>query len=232
MIPHRRGFRGRASAVAAVIAAVGVGSCETPSLPLEADPYDFRLRVPDRGPLTFHWSLGTEVPVYVPGPEPPERPTLSGALETAAERWNEAAILGEVRARETSDLGEALAVLRWRDTEPVLTTPLGCVGPVIGVASTRGCLNDTGDGLVTWVRRDQGPSSIILVVEVGVVPGMTAEFLDGVVTHELGHVLGVLDHSDDAEDIMWGGVLASPELTQADRVTLRVLYQTPVDLTY
>jgi hypothetical protein len=209
--------------------------CETPSVPFDEGQYDFRLNVSTPAGSfvrTFHWGPGAEVAVFVNSASAEGRPSLATALDRASETWTRAALFSEVRVRQTTDLGEAMAVLQWADAEPVLSTPPGCTGPVTGAASTVGCLNETADSLRTWRRRDGGPSQVLFSVFVKVRPDLDDELLERVVAHEAGHVLGILAHSLDARDLMWAGDLSSASPSGADRQTLRSLYQAPVDLSY
>lgn len=208
-----------------------VGACETPVVPFDAGQYEFRLAVAG-GARTFHWGPGADVPIYVNEPEVAGRPSLADAMDRATRTWSRAAVFAEVALRQTRSLDEAVAVLQWSDRDPVLSTPVGCTGPSTGAASTRGCLNEAGDSLRTWPRRDGGASRVRFNVVIEVRPDLDPELVGRLVTHEAGHVLGILNHSPNAGDLMWAGVLSAGALSAADRQTLRSLYQTPVDLAY
>lgn len=218
---------GRLVLVAATLAL----ACDTPAVPSLPLPYDFRLSVygvdGNASTRTFHWDLGGTVPIFLAeggggGGD------LRLAFRRAMQAWRAAAVFGEVGLREASDLDGALAVLRWHDAPGVLSTPAGCVGPVTGAASTLGCLTDSRDALRSWPRRDGGTSQVVFRV---VIRGTAdQELLDGLVMHEMGHVLGILAHSPDPSDVMWAGPSLPPQPSARDRSTLRSLYQTPVDL--
>ena len=140
LIAPRRARAGRAGwAVASALAISGL-ACESPSVPFDTGQYEFRLVVATGSPKTFHWGPGAEVPVYVNQPEVQGRPSLSVAMDVAGATWTRAAVFSEVRLRQTANLDEAVAVLQWKDTEPILSTPIGCTGPSTGAAFTRGCL--------------------------------------------------------------------------------------------
>lgn len=215
----------------AVLGAVLVTACDGATVPALPGPYDFRLAIYGADgrarQRTFHWDRGAVVPVYVDD-EPAGAGALSQAFRRAVREWRSAAVFGEVRLRETTDLGEARAVLRWHDSRGVLSTPMTCLGPVTGAASTLGCLNDPRDALRTWPRRDGEPSQVIYRVVIRRTDDR--ELLDRLVIHEMGHVLGILSHSPDPSDIMWAGPDLPSAPTARDRSTLRSLYQTPVDL--
>ncbi len=215
----------------ALVGAALATACDSAIIPALPGPYDFRLAVYGTDgrarPRTFHWDRGAVVPVYVVH-EQSGAGDLRQAFRRAARAWRSAAVFGEVRLRETIDLGEARAVLRWHDAAGVLSTPMTCVGPVTGAASTLGCLNDPRDALRTWPRRDGEPSQVIYRVVIRRTDDQ--ELLDRLVIHEMGHVLGILSHSPDPSDIMWAGPDLPPAPTARDRSTLRSLYLTPVDL--
>lgn len=213
------------------VGATFAAACDSATIPALPGPYDFRLAVQgtDGGARrrTFHWDRGAVVPVFL-GEELAGAGDLRQAFRRAARAWRSAAVFGEVRLRATTDLGEARAVLRWHDAAGVLSTPMACLGPVTGAASTLGCLNDPRDALRTWPRRDGETSQVIYRVVIRRTDDQ--DLLDRLVVHEMGHVLGILTHSPDPSDIMWAG----PDLPLApsarDRSTLRSLYMTPVDL--
>ncbi len=225
--PGRGGFAWRATLLGVAFAA----ACDGATIPALPGPYDFRLAIPGSGGAapgrTFHWDRGAVVPVLVVD-DPSGGADLRQAFQRAARAWRWAAVFGEVRLRETTDPGEARAVLRWHDAPGVLSTPMGCVGPVTGAASTLGCLNATRDALRTWPRRDGEPSRVVYRVVIRRIGDQ--ELLDRLVIHEMGHVLGILSHSPDPADVMWAGPDLPPAPTARDRSTLRSLYMTPVDL--
>ena len=208
-----------------------VFGCDSPSVPALPGPYDFRLTVLGADgharPRTFHWDRGTVVPVFV-GDDLAGAGDLRGAFQRAARAWRLAAVFGEARVRETTNLDEARAVLRWHDAAGLLSTPVTCLGPVTGAASTLGCLNDDRDALRTWPRRDGGASRVIYRVVIRRTHDQ--ELLDRLVMHEMGHVLGILSHSSDPSDVMWAGPDLPSAPSDRDRTTLRSLYMTPADL--
>jgi len=211
-------------------ALLALAACDAPVVPLDIPPYEFRLpaSAPDGSAVlrTFHWGPGVTVPVLVAG-EVPGRPDLRRALERAVVVWDRAAIFGEARLRITDAPSQAYAVLEWDDAEPILTAPVACVGPSTGSASTRGCLTPDGEGLEVWPLRDGTPSRVLFRVHVRMAPGMDELRLGRLVAHEMGHVLGILNHSTDPTDLMWPGSLSTGDPSPADRVTLRTLYRTP-----
>ena len=232
--PRRSGLRIRLrpGLAVAVVAACSLAACESPSVPFHPGQYDYRLFVAGAGARTFHWGRGTEVPIFVNPDNGQSRASLDRALDAAAGIWTRAATFGEVRVRRTTSLDDAVAVLQWKDAEPVLSTPPDCSGASTGAAFTRGCINPSADSLRTWLRRDGGDSRVLFSVFVEQRPDLDDALLELLVVHEVGHVLGILNHSNDRGDLMWGGVLEVDAPSGADRQTLRTLYQASVDLAY
>lgn len=229
------GALGRA-AVGAVL--LTLAACDAPTLPLNESPaagpaerpYDFRLPVTateqdSTRHRTFHWPLGSEIRVLVLG-EVEGRPLLGPALERSMLRWNRAALFDEFRLRETSDPSRADAVLMWDDTEPIYSSPPGCTGPTTGAAGTRGCLTAGQDSLIVWSLRSGEPSRLLFRVTINRAAELDQETVDLLVAHELGHVVGILNHSSLSDDLMWSGRPSSADLSDRDRLTLRSLYQT------
>lgn len=220
------------------LALLALAACDAPTLPLDQTasagvserPYEFRLLVPvNLGDSiryrTFHWPLGSTVRVLVLE-EVEGRPSLGEALREGMRRWNRAAVFNEFILRETTDPTRADAVLMWDDSEPIYSSPTGCTGPTTGAASTRGCLTSGNDSLRVWPLRDQRPSRLLFRVQINRAAELDQDAMEVFVTHELGHVVGVLSHSTLDEDLMWSGRRESPALSERDRITLRSLYQT------
>lgn len=238
----RRARRGRLAALGLGLGLLVLAGCEAPTLPLDQTPsaeeserpYDFRLLVPvdvvdSAQHRTYHWPLGSTVRILV-REEMEGRPSLGQALNEGIRRWNRAALFGEFTLSATSDPSRADAVLRWDDSEALYSSPPGCTGPTTGAAGIRGCITAEGDSLSVWPLRDQSPSRLVFRVTINRAVGLTQQEVDVFVTHELGHVVGILSHSDRREDLMWGGPRESVELSDRDRLTLRSLYQTEPDL--
>ena len=232
MTPRRRRVAGSRLVCSLALGTATLGiACDVPTIPALPGPYDFRLPVyaaAGRANIrTFHWDRGAVVPVFL-GEGGGGAGDLRQAFQGAVHAWRAAAVFGEVRLRATTDLDEARAVLLWHDAPGILSTPVGCLGPVTGAASTLGCLNETRDALRSWPRRDGGASRVVFRVVIRRTGDQ--DLLDRLVIHEMGHVLGILSHSPDPSDVMWAGPRLPPAPTARDRSTLRSLYQTPVDL--
>lgn len=201
------------------LAALGVIACSTPTAPGEAPGYDPTVLTAGR---VYHWPLGADVGVYV-SPESDEGGALRAALVRAADAWTATLRYREVRLRVVTTLADADVVLGYAsDDFPVRLD--ACGGIAIPAAFTLLC--PSGDSAATLPRRDGAPGrvKVAMVVDADVVA--SAAQLDAVVTHELGHALGVGGHSDTPGDVMYADPrVAGP--SARDAATLRYVLHQP-----
>jgi hypothetical protein len=220
--------------VATVALLLGSTGCEAPTMPGHglSDVYDFRLPTTPR--LVLRWPQGTTVRVYVAGGTGDRAALLAGAMERGARVWNEQALYGEYRIVRTDDLRQADAVLRWSDVAPPVDTQ-GCEPDVSLRAVTTFCL---GDATETPRRLRPFPllaphggeaSGVRMIVTIFATQAQLEQRLDGLVAHELGHVLGIGQHSVDARDLMHADP-AGASLSRRDAASVRVMYHTPADI--
>ena len=205
-------------------ALVLVAACDSAALPPRPtdDVYEFRL--PTNPPLVLRWPSGSTVRVYVAGGTvPAQASALAAALVQGAAAWNRYAMFGEYRLGSTADLGQADVVLRWSgETSPV---ELSQCQPAGTQAVTTFCLDSANARLRPFPRTDGGSSRVRMVVTILpsqlTIPGRVPTL----VTHELGHVLGIARHSQEPRDLMYGGELTTPAPSRRDQATVQVLYQ-------
>jgi hypothetical protein len=221
--------------MAAAVLLLAATACDAPTMPGHglSDVYDFRLQTTPRSVL--RWPLGTTVRVYVAGGTGERAALLEGSMDRAARVWNQHALYGEYRLARTNDITQADAVLRWSDdASPVDTQECE---PVLGRAVTTFCLTDNGPPAGTRLRtfpllppHAQATSRVRMLVTILGTQAQLPERLDGLVAHEMGHVLGIGQHSLDARDLMH----AEPGRTdpsQRDAASVRVMYHTRADIT-
>lgn len=225
----RRNGAGMAAAALLLL----VTACEAPTMPGHgvSDVYDFRLQTTPR--TVLRWPVGTTVRVYVAGGTGDRAALLEAATDRGASAWNAHALYGEYRIERTTDITRADAVIRWSDDAQVVDTA-ECQ-PVLGRAVTTFCLTSPGAGARLRVfpllppHQAQGGSVRMLVTILGTQADLPQR-LDGLVAHELGHVLGIGQHSLDARDLMH----ADPGRTTPtlrDAASVRVMYHTAADIT-
>ncbi len=209
-----------------------VAACDSPSVPerLLTEVYDYRLRA--NGPKVLRWPIGTTVRVYVAADADPARTAaLESALENGANAWNAAALYGQVRLEQTTDLANADAVLVFSATlAPVETS--NC-SPSPGAAATTLCLDPQDPTrLRVFPIRNGGGGNVKFVVTIRTQNPLDIEGVRRLVAHELGHVLGIAQHSSRPTDLMFPETnLTRAEPSPADRATLHVLYHSRPDIT-
>lgn len=222
-------MRSRFWRVAAVLPVL-LAACESATLPPRrtVDVYEFRLQTTP--PAVFHWPVGTVVRVYVESTAE-MRDALADALAGGAAEWNRHALFGEYRLVAAPTLDQADVVLRWMH-EPSALDLSGCI-PSGARAVTTFCLTDPDPeaaSLEPFPLADGTPTDVRMVVSVlaseSSVPGRVASL----VTHELGHVLGISTHSDVAADLMSDSQLSRTTLSTRDIATIQTLYHTRADL--
>jgi predicted Zn-dependent protease len=219
----------RAVPVALLLALAG---CEGPFMPptLVSEIYPFNLETtPSR---IFRWQDGSRVRVFA-GAAAPDRTTLmQQALTTGARSWNERALYDDYQLVPASSLQEADVLLRWSD-EPAPVDMSQCE-PVLSLAVTTFCLRDddaTRLATFPFLNTGLGESRVRIVVTVLGAAASDVQLTQRLVSHELGHVLGIGRHSDNAQDLMYGGVLTRSSLSARDAATVQTLYRTEPDIT-
>jgi hypothetical protein len=209
-----------------------VGACDSPTVPerLLTEVYDYRL--PGAGLQVLRWPTGTTVRVYVtPSTDAAVTAALDSAFADGARVWNAAALYGEVRIERTADVQSADAVLVFSPTLPPVETS-HC--PIAGLtAVTTFCLDPQDPShLAVFPLRNGGGGRIKFVVTIRNVNPANVETVRRLVAHELGHVLGIAQHSSRQTDLMFAETnLTRAEPSAADRATLHVLYHSRPDIT-
>jgi len=161
----------------------------------------------------FHWPAD-RIPVrYFVDP----RGALPRLVHNGLSAWQDQFLYGEFRAVVVADSTAADVIMRWQDSVPADVPP-----------DTAGALGAC-DGVTTYVldstKTMTGPEHVSLRVRLGYTLPQIAECFRRVVTHELGHSLGILSHSPATTDLMYG-TPAIERPTERDRNTAQVLYHT------
>jgi hypothetical protein len=209
----------------------GLAACDSPTVPqrLLTEVYDYRLLTP--APRVLRWPLSTTVRVYVaPGIDAAHTAALEAALENGVNVWNASALYREVRFERTSDLEQADAVLIFSNMlQPV---DVSNCSPGGGLAYTTFCLDPQDNThLAVFPIRNGGGGKVKFLVTVRDQAVLDVESVRRLVAHELGHVLGIAQHSQRPTDLLYVGELTRDEPSPADRATLQVLYHTRPDIT-
>lgn len=215
-----------------VLVLFGAAACEGPMIPPEtrAEIYDFRLLTDP--PSVLRWPSGTQVRVHV-DPSDAERTTLlENALARGVAAWNRHALYGEYELVRASSLREADVLLRWSD-EPAPVELSGCQ-PDVATAVTTFCLaaeDPTRLEPFPLLPPDADAVSSVRFV-ISILGGLAGQdsTVEDLVMHELGHALGIAQHSPNPEDLMRAGTPPRRTPSRRDIATVQVLYHTQPDI--
>jgi hypothetical protein len=209
---------------------LAVAACEPTSIPepVVGNVYPYELPTPELRVL--RWPTGKVVNIFVVDhPDASRTEALRAALTHATEVWNTAVLLGEVQLRETRNITDADALLNF--TGSVLPVDVTNCQPAGSGAFTTFCLTDDEEHLTVFPLVSGDASQIKFIVTVRTVIPMDTAEVTRFVAHELGHVLGLAQHSPLSTDLMHelAGIASRP--TQRDRATLQALYHTAPEIT-
>jgi hypothetical protein len=131
--------------------------------------------------------------------------------------WEAQLLYGEFRGVLVIDSLTADVIVAWADSVPPDVSPdtTGAVGACGGVTSFT----------VDSTNTIEGPIHVQLRVSPGYTLAQVAACVPRVVQHELGHTIGILPHSPNPDDVMYGTPAVNTPSTR-DRATVEVLYHT------
>lgn len=210
---------------------VVAAACDSPTVPERflRDVYDFRLIMPT-DTQTLRWPVGAVVRLFVVNdPDATRTEYLRTGVAHGVQAWNSAALYGEVQLVQTDRVDDADVVVQYTPaTSPV---DLGGCSPGGGAAYTTFCLTADEAHLSVFPLTSGGTGRVKFVVTVRATAATDAVNVRQLVSHELGHVIGIARHSAKQTDLMYGGTLNRDTPSPADRATLQVLYHTSPDIT-
>jgi predicted Zn-dependent protease len=211
----------------ALLCCLLLAACESATVPPQLNVYDFRLITPT--PKVMRWPTGSTVRVFVVADaDATASGWLRAAVQHAVSIWNDGVLYNEVELTIADAIEQADVVVKYSaSTAPV---DASSCPPAGGLAFTTFCLNSTGEQLQHFAVNGSASSVRFLVtVRSDVASGET--IVRRLVTHELGHVLGIAQHSPNQSDLMYGNTVTRDDLSTVDRATLQVLYHTRPDIT-
>lgn len=188
-----------------------LAACDVPTVPARAAAYAFD----DGTGEVFHWPA-THLPVRFYADTRGPMPTL---VTRSIKVWEATFLYGEFRGVVTTDSTMADVVVRWSGTVPADVPPDS--GPPITACNglTRFIVDSATHGL---------DSAVVITAQRLAVTATDAQVIAcfrRVIAHEVGHSLGLLQHSPDPGDLMAPQPLVD-RASQRDRATVEVLYHT------
>jgi predicted Zn-dependent protease len=208
------------------IGILGALACTELSAPTRAVPYESRLFIPfdDNGTpaidsVRFHWPASS-IPVTYWVEDSLNAPAHARA---AIETWKRAFLYGEWDARVVSDSSSADVIVR------VLQPPVKPAPQLLRFASRRPeCEGATDIDTVATRRELRLPVRIYVSPRLINDPSL-ALCMEITTTHEMGHSMGLFQHSGDPVDIMYADPEAT-ELSARDIATIEALYHRQADM--
>lgn len=209
----------RLSTIALSAAVVVAAACDTPDAPVRPTPYDFRLFKSD---TVFHWPQHS-MPVRVYA-EPVGN--LPNDVAAGLQQWQRQFLYGELSAVVVTDSADADVLVFLDgpvppDVPPTDDPPRAVCGGYTALPPR----DVDADGYVRFTDRLR----ISVSWSVGEDATDVTNCLQRVTAHELGHALGIFDHSNDPFDLMHpqpSVKLPSPR----DQATILTLYHVPTDI--
>lgn len=194
---------------------LSLAACTTPDAPSHAGAYPFDSNGNGSG-LVFRWPEDRLPVRFWVDP----RGNLNDLVQNAIAVWEDQLIYGEFTGVVVSDSAHADAQFTWSGTVPTTVPP--DPGPP---ALACGGLTQNDSIGATDQRIHGALHSSISVLAGSFTPGQIEACVRRTVIHEMGHTLGILDHSMDSTDIMYITPIV-PAPSAADRTTIQVLYHT------
>lgn len=207
-----------------------LAACDSPTVPerLLREVYDYRLLTPQ--PKVFRWPTGSTVRLYVmPDNDAARTAALEAAVAAAIPGWNAAALYGEVRLETTTDVANADVVVLYSAT--AAPVDVSSCSPGGGFAYTTFCLDQSNPARLAIFPLRTGGGNVKMLLTIRTTNILDAAQVRRLVAHELGHVLGISQHSSRPTDLMFPDPTATSLPSSRDRATLQVLYHTRPDIT-
>jgi len=199
-------------------------SCADIASPTRSNAYEWR-RIQPTGPgtaetLSFHWPA-SRLPVKVWAED---TLNLPAKVQAGIDKWKAAFLYREYDAVTVADSNLADVVVR-------LAPPSKLSLDVVRMrALAPECEGATDFDLPSGSRELQVPVRVFVNPRFDPASPGVDECLALTVTHEMGHTIGIFDHSPSSSDIMFFDPVVS-DLSASDRATAELDYHTPPDLT-
>jgi len=202
-----------------------LGACDSATVPARepGEAYDFRLPFPDDS-LVLRWPNASRIRVFLNPGTDEQNALLNAAYRPGSVAWEQASLYVDYRFAQVGSAEQADVIVTWSNsTLPVETAQCPPGG---GTAFTTFCVNNERTRLVPFpLRGSDMTGTVRFLVTIRESVGNNLPRVRSLVAHELGHVLGIAQHSPDPQDLMFADPLVRDEPNTRDRVTVQILYQ-------
>jgi predicted Zn-dependent protease len=192
-----------------------VAACTNIASPAVTNIYDYR-NIGLNDTLVFHWPRELlPVRVWVAANSPIQQDVV-----TAVDRWQNAFLYGEFRATLVADSSTADVIVR---------NDVSDIGGGISAFAPQ-CVGETDFDIHPDAHTLGLPIHVFMYAAVSdVEPGIPTCF-SITMTHEIGHVIGILAHSTQSGDVMFADPVFDG-VSDRDRQTAVTLYHQPANMT-
>jgi hypothetical protein len=216
-----------------LLLALLAAGCDSATVP-ERDrneAYDFRLYMDQDSPV-LRWPNASRIRVFLnPNTVEERNAELLAAFRHASAVWENASLFVDYRFAQASSPQLADVIITWSGS-PLPVETAQCLPTGGGDAFTWFCVNEQRTRLVPFpLSSNHASGSVRIVVAIRDVIGGNPQRVRSLIAHELGHVLGLVQHSTSADDLMFEDPLVRDQPNTRDRVTVQILYQTRADIT-
>ncbi len=218
--------------IGALLCCALFAGCDSATVPARAADEVFEFRLPvnsDR--LVMRWPSATRIRVFVQaGATDQLTDLLYASVRQAAMAWEAVSLFGDYSFALVGAPEQADVIVSWstavRPVEIAECLPFG------GAAITTFCLTAEGDRLKPFpLRNSTLMSSVRFLVTIRESEALNSARVRTLVTHELGHVLGIAAHSPNQQDLMFSDPIIRDAPNARDRTTVQILYQTRPNIT-
>ena len=180
------------------------------------------------GGVVYHWPTGTTVAVYVDPTGVGAGVNLAGATSTGMAAWKSALGGNQFAFRLAPSPADADVIVHVSGA-PRLVGTAGCDPPVDLAGGVTFFCPARDSALTLPLLAGAGPGRVKLDVSINPAATNAINTLDALVTHELGHVVGIGGHSTDAHDVMFAQPSVSTP-SQRDITVLRWVVRQPAGI--
>lgn len=180
------------------------------------------------GGLLYRWPTGTTIAIYVDPTSIGAGVDLSGATSAGMAAWK-AALDGNQFAFRTAATAADADVIVHVSAAPRLVGLAGCAEPPAFAGGVTFFCPARDSALTLPLVGGPGTGRVKLDIAINPAATNATNTLRALVTHELGHAVGIGGHSTDALDVMFAQPAVSVP-SNRDITTLRWLVRQAIDL--